>query len=144
MAEKNHLGLDKYQITIIKSNHAGTKPIRKLIEKAENKIKVAEEKRNAAIKAAQDKYEESVKELVAEAQAYKDQIAVLDKFTLETTKQACGLELTSQQVMDFIENPAAFEDYKHQLGLDNDLFKGKDDKGDNFPDNLPEKPESEE
>lgn len=120
MAEnKNHLGLDKFQVTVIKSNYNSTKPIRKLIEKADNKIQQANEKCEAAIKAAQEKYNETVKDLLAEVQAYKDQIAMLDKFTLETTKSACGLELTSEQVIEFLDNPAAFAAYKQEkLGTD--------------------------
>ena len=113
MAEtKNHLGLDKFQVTVIKSNYNSTKPIRKMIEKAQAKISSAKEKYNAAIEAAKNKYEESVKGTQNEVQAYQQQIDMLDKFTLETTKNACGLELTSEQVMKFLDNPTAFAAYK--------------------------------
>ena len=113
MAEtKNHLGLDKFQVTVIKSNYNSTKPIRKMIEKAQAKISSAKEKYNAAIEAAKAKYEESVKDTQNEVQAYQQQIDMLDKFTLETTKNACGLELTTEQVIEFLDNPAAFVAYK--------------------------------
>lgn len=115
MAEtKNHLGLDKFQVTVIKSNYNSTKPIRKMIEKAEAKTQAAFDKCQDAIKAAQDKYHETCDGLLAEIQTYKDQIAMLDKFALETTKNACGLELTTEQVIEFIDNPTAFAAYKQE------------------------------
>lgn len=126
MAEnKNHLGLDKFQVTVIKSNYNSTKPIRKMMEKANTKIFAADEKYQAALKVALDKYNETVKDLKAEVQAYKDQIAMLDKFTMETTKQTCGLELTSEQVMHFIDNPDAFAAYKASKE-GQDLFTNQD------------------
>ena len=115
MAEtKNHLGLDKFQVTVIKSNYNSTKPIRKMIEKAEAKTQAAFDKCQDAIKAAQDKYHETCDGLLAEIQTYKDQIAMLDKFALETTKNACGLELTTEQVIEFLDNPTAFAAYKQE------------------------------
>ena len=140
---KNHLGLDKYQVTVIKSNYNSTKPIRKLVEKAEAKIKVAEEKRNAAIKAAQDKYEESVKDLATEMQAYKEQINILDKFSMDTTKHSCGVELTSEQVIKFLDDEEAFKDFLQEKN-GNSMFDGKDDKEEDFPNDLPETQEPNE
>jgi prophage DNA circulation protein len=125
MAEtKNHLGLDKFQVTVIKSNYNSTKPIRKMIEKAEAKTQAAFDKCQDTIKAAQDKYHETCDGLLAEIQTYKDQIAMLDKFALETTKNACGLELTTEQVIEFLDNPTAFAAYKQEKqGVD--MFAGQ-------------------
>ena len=115
MAEtKNHLGLDKFQVTVIKSNYNSTKPIRKMADKIHAKLDAADIKYKAAIAAATEKYKASIAELQNEIAAYETQLNMLDKFTLETTKQACGLELTSEQVIKFLEDPAAFTAYKQQ------------------------------
>lgn len=115
MENKNHLGLDKFQLTIIKGNYSSIKPSLAKREKALKKIDEVTQK-------YKEKLEAAIASLKQEASAYDEQIAMIDKFTIETTQKACGIGLTTEQVMKFLEDPQAFKDYKHQLGLDNDMF----------------------
>ena len=115
MENKNHLGLDKFQLTIIKGNYSSIKPSLAKREKALKKIDEVTQK-------YKEKLEAAIASLKQETSAYDEQIAMIDKFTIETTQKACGIGLTTEQVMKFLEDPQAFEDYKHQLGLDNDMF----------------------
>lgn len=115
MENKNHLGLDKFQLTIIKGNYSSIKPSLAKREKALKKIDEVTQK-------YKEKLEAAIASLKQEASAYDEQIAMIDKFTIETTQKACGIGLTTEQVMKFLEDPQAFENYKHQLGLDNDMF----------------------
>lgn len=111
----NHLGLDKYQITVIKSNFNSTKPLRKMVEKVDEKISKAQAVLDKTIAAAQKKYQEAVGDIQGEAQVYKDQIALLDNFSIETTTKTCGIGLTSEQVVKFLDDKEAFEAYKASL-----------------------------
>lgn len=142
MAEnKNHLGLDKYQIAVIKSNFNSTKPIRKLIEKNEAKMKAAGERFEKAIAVAKEKYDNATKDLRDETQAYQTQIERLDQFTRSTTKQVCGLELSSEQVMEFLDNPTAYSCYVQKM-QGKDMFENQPETeeptDDCFPENLTE------
>lgn len=126
MAEqKNHLGLDKFQVTVIKSNYSATVPIRKMLKTAQAKMQTADEKYQEALKAAEAKHESAVADLRSEIQAYQQQIAAIDKFTIETTTSSCGIGLSSEQCMEFIKDPQAFEDYKQRIGMGGDLFEEK-------------------
>ena len=111
MDNKNHLGLDKFQVTIIKRNYASIKPLinkrNKVLEKISEVLK---------------KQQEVIDGLQKEVSMYTDQISVLDKFTNDITKQACGIELSSEQCLTFMESPEKFTEYKKTLGLDNGLF----------------------
>ena len=107
MAENNVLGLDKFQTTMIKRNYGIIKPIIAKREKAQKKID-DKQKELEALKQS----------LEAEINTYNEQISALDKFTLDTTKRFCGISLTSEQVIDFMENPEKFAEYKHEMGLD--------------------------
>lgn len=106
MANNNVLNLDKFQLTMIKRNYGIIKPIIAKREKAQKKI---DDK--------QRELDELKASLQAEINTYNDQISALDAFTLTTTKQACGIELSSEQALNFIENPEEFEVYKEKIGL---------------------------
>ena len=107
MAENNVLGLDKFQTTMIKRNYGIIKPIIAKREKAQKKID-DKQKELDTLKLS----------LEAEINTYNEQISALDKFTLDTTERFCGIGLTSEQVIDFMENPEKFAEYKHEMGLD--------------------------
>lgn len=116
MAEtRNHLGLDKFQLTIIKGNYASIKPSLTKRDKAYKKIEELTQK-------YKEKLEQAVTALRQEAEAYDEQIAMIDKFTVDVTIKSCGIGLTTEQVMTFIDDPVKFEDYKRELGLSDDLF----------------------
>lgn len=116
MAEtRNHLGLDKFQLTIIKGNYASIKPSLTKRDKAYKKIEELTQK-------YKEKLEQAVTALRQEAEAYDEQIAMIDKFTVDVTTKSCGIGLTTEQVMTFIDDPVKFEDYKRELGLSDDLF----------------------
>lgn len=123
MAETNVLGLDKFQLTIIKGNFNSTKPIRKLIDKVVVKAAALQQKETEEHNAIVAKYKDKLQAFNQEKEAYEKQIELLDKFTLEATKKTCGFALTTEQVMDFIENPEHFEAYKKTLGMGKDLFE---------------------
>ena len=78
-------------------------------------MKAAEEKYKKDIAAAKEKYDNATKDLRDEIQAYQTQIERLDQFTRSTTKQACGLELSSEQVMEFLDNPTAYSCYVQKM-----------------------------
>lgn len=115
METKNHLGLDKFQLTIIKSNYNSMKPSinkrAKILKKIEDTTKKYEEKLEAAISSLRN-----------EVAAYDEQITMLDQFTKDTTLKTCGITLTTEQVMEFCNNPEKFEEYKNSIGLGNSLF----------------------
>lgn len=129
---KNHMGLDKFQMTIIKGNYNNIKPILKKIEKAQAKIDQAKAK-----------YEEAVKDTQLEVDACKTQIELLDQFTLDTTKKACGISLSSEQVMNFLNDKESFNNYKRELG-GSDLFDNTQPQEAPFPTNLDAEPEETE
>lgn len=99
--EKN-LGLDRFQITVIRRTYGLIKPYISKREKAQKKLQDLE-----MAKAA----------LEAEIQMYDTQIQALNKPVTDITERFCGITLTSEQVMDFIENPEHFEAYKQELGI---------------------------
>lgn len=126
MAETNILGLDKFQLTIIKSNYNSTKPVRKLIDKVVVKAAVLQQKETEEHNAIVAKYKDKLQAFNQEKEAYEKQIELLDKFTLEVTEKTCGFALTTEQVMDFIDNPEKFEAYKQSLGVGKDLFENEE------------------
>ena len=106
--DKNHLGLDKFQLTIIKGNYASMKPSITKRDKALEKIQETTEK-------FKQKLESAVSALRQEANAYEEQIKMLDTFALEITKKTCGIALTTEQVIKFLENPEQWESYKKEV-----------------------------
>lgn len=120
MAENlNYLGLDKFQLTIIKGNYASIKPSITKRDKALKKIDETTQK-------YKEKLEEAIKSLKQEADAYNEQIAMIDKFTVETTLKSCGIGLTTEQVMDFLEHPEKFMEYKASV-LGEELFNQQEE-----------------
>ena len=94
----NVIGMDVFQTAAVKRNYQNVKPLIKERKKMEEKI--AELTKNVEIK--------------------KAQIAANDQHTGMITKETCGIALTSEQVMWFLEHPEEFEAFKaSQLGGDN-------------------------
>ena len=86
----NVIGMDVFQTAAVKRNYANVKPLIKERKKMEEKI--AELTKNLEIK--------------------KAQIAANDQHTGMITKETCGIALTSEQVMWFLEHPEEFEAFK--------------------------------
>lgn len=86
----NVIGMDVFQTAAVKRNYANVKPLIKERKKMEDKI--AELTKNLEIKRAQ--------------------IAANDQHTGMITKETCGIALTSEQVMWFLEHPEEFESFK--------------------------------
>ena len=86
----NVIGMDVFQTAAVKRNYMNVKPLIKERNKMEEKI--AELSRNLEIK--------------------KAQIAANDQHTGMITKETCGIALTSEQVMWFLEHPEEFEGFK--------------------------------
>ena len=122
METTNVMGLDKFQLSIIKGNYGSLKPIIAKKNKLMAKIEAATEKEEKAIQALKEKTQESLKELYKEVSVYDEQINALDNITKTHTQRACGMELTSEQVMQFLSNPDEFEQYKSSV-LGDDMFK---------------------
>ena len=92
----NVIGMDVFQTAAVKRNYANVKPLIKERKKMEEKI--AELTKNLEIK--------------------KAQIAANDQHTGMITKETCGIALTSEQVMWFLEHPDEFEAFKAAHGVD--------------------------
>ena len=109
MAEKkvNCLGLDKFQMAIIKRNYTTVKPLL-------NKRNKAKEKLDETIRKATEKYNEEVG--MADMQ-----IETFDKITKDYTKKSCGYELTSEQVAFFNDNPEKFDEFKQKNPLETEM-----------------------
>ena len=86
----NVIGMDVFQTAAVKRNYANVKPLIKERKKMEEKL--AELTKNLEIK--------------------KAQIAANDQHTGMITKETCGIALTSEQVMWFLEHPEEFEAFK--------------------------------
>lgn len=109
MTEKkvNCLGLDKFQMAIIKRNYTTVKPLL-------NKRNKAKEKLDEIIRKATEKYSEEVG-------MANLQIETFDNITKNYTKKSCGYELTSEQVMIFSDNHEKFEEFKQQHPLEAEM-----------------------
>ena len=109
MTEKkvNCLGLDRFQMAIIKRNYTTVKPLL-------NKKSKAREKLEEAIRKANEKYSEEVG--MADMQ-----IETFDNLTKDYTKKSCGYELTSEQVILFNDNPEKFEEFKQKNPLQSEM-----------------------
>ena len=92
----NVIGMDVFQTAAVKRNYANVKPLIKERKKMEEKL--AELTKNLEIK--------------------KAQIAANDQHTGMITKETCGIALTSEQVMWFLEHPEEFEAFKAAHGVD--------------------------
>lgn len=131
---KNALGLDKLQMSIIKNNYNSIKPILAKREKLQAKVEQAKTKLNEnkvklqefidkKLKEFQEKFEESIKETLEIMNAYNTQISAIDELTNSITLKACGLALSSEQCIKLENNPDAFEEFKQkQQGIPGDLF----------------------
>lgn len=86
----NVIGMDVFQTAAVKRNYQNVKPLIKERKKMEEKI--AELSKNLEIK--------------------KAQIEANDQHTGMITKETCGIALTSEQVMWFLEHPEEFEGFK--------------------------------
>lgn len=86
----NVIGMDVFQTAAVKRNYQNVKPLIKERKKMEEKI--AELSKNLEIK--------------------KAQIEANDQHTGMITKETCGIALTSEQVMWFLEHPEEFEAFK--------------------------------
>ena len=109
MSEKkvNCLGLDKFQMAIIKRNYSTVKPLITKRAKAWTKL-------DEAMKNAQKKYDEEVGLVDV-------QINTFDNITKEYTKKACGYELTSEQAVLFNDNPDLFDKYKEEHPIQTEM-----------------------
>ena len=114
MAEKkvNCLGLDKFQMAIIKRNYTTVKPLL-------NKRYKAKEKLDETIRKATEKYNEEVG--MADMQ-----IETFDKITKDYTRKSCGYELTSEQVVFFNDNPDKFDEFKQKNPLETEMNFNED------------------
>ena len=86
----NVIGMDVFQTAAVKRNFMNVKPLIKERRKMEEKI--AELTKNLEIK--------------------KAQIEANDQHTGMITKETCGIALTSEQVMWFLDHPEEFEAFK--------------------------------
>ena len=130
----NCLGLNQFQITVIKGNYNSIRPILAKRDKLAAKIETAAKKEEEAIAAIKKKTQETLGNTYAELGVYQSQIEAIDKFTIDITKQTCGIPLSSAQCLEFLETPEKFEEYKNSLGLGDDLFnsaKGTEEEVDN-------------
>lgn len=106
MSNNNALGLDRYQIAVIKRNYSILKPFITKRNKAQEKI---------------ENKKKELKELEASLQAEiatcNEQIEIIDKFTKDITEKSCGgIRLSSEQVMHYLEHP---EEFKNLSSTDN-------------------------
>ena len=92
----NVIGMDVFQTAAVKRNYANVKPL------------IKERK----------KMEEKLAELTKNLEIEKAQIAANDQHTGMITKETCGIALTSEQVMWFLEHPEEFEAFKAAHGVD--------------------------
>ena len=93
----NVIGMDVFQTAAVKRNYQNVKPL------------IRERK----------KMEEKIAELTKNLEIKKAQIEANDQNTGMITKETCGIALTSEQVMWFLEHPEEFEAFKAaQLGSD--------------------------
>lgn len=93
----NVIGMDVFQTAAVKRNYQNVKPL------------IRERK----------KMEEKIAELTKNLEIKKAQIEANDQHTGMITKETCGIALTSEQVMWFLEYPEEFEAFKAaQLGSD--------------------------
>ena len=86
----NVIGMDVFQTAAVKRNYMNVKPLIK--ERVKMEEKIAELSKNLEIK--------------------KAQIAANDQHTGMITKETCGIALTSEQVMYYLEHPEEFEAFK--------------------------------
>ena len=99
----NVIGMDVFQTAAVKRNYQNVKPL------------IRERK----------KMEEKIAELTKNLEIKKAQIAANDQHTGMITKETCGIALTSEQVMWFLEHPEEFEAFKAaQLGSDSNSEAG--------------------
>ena len=115
MTETNCMGLDKFQLAIIKGNYTSLKPIIAKKAKLQEKLTATSKKLEEAIKALQEKTAASLQDTIKEIEVYQEQINALDNITKTHTKRSCGLELTSEQVMEFLKDTVAFEEYRKSI-----------------------------
>lgn len=86
----NVIGMDVFQTAAVKRNYQNVKPL------------IRERK----------KMEEKIAELTKNLEIKKAQIEANDQHTGMITKETCGIALTSEQVMWFLEHPEEFEAFK--------------------------------
>ena len=99
----NVIGMDVFQTAAVKRNYQNVKPL------------IRERK----------KMEEKIAELTKNLEIKKAQIEANDQHTGMITKETCGIALTSEQVMWFLEHPEEFEAFKAaQLGSDSNSEAG--------------------
>jgi len=91
----NVIGMDVFQTAAVKRNYQNVKPLIKERKKMEEKI--AELSKNLEIK--------------------KAQIVANDQHTGMITKETCGIALTSEQVIWFLEHPEEFASFKAAHGV---------------------------
>jgi hypothetical protein len=91
----NVIGMDVFQTAAVKRNYANVKPLIK----------------------ERNKMEEKIAELTKNLEIKKAQIAANDQHTGMITKETCGIALTSEQVMWFLEHPEEFEAFKAAHGV---------------------------
>lgn len=85
----NHMGLDKYQTAAIKRNYQNIKPLLRKVDSLKKKIE----------------------DLDAQREALKEEITEVDNYTLNLSKKVTGHVLTSEQVVNFLENPTEWEKF---------------------------------
>lgn len=90
----NHMGLDKYQTAAIKRNYQNIKPLLRKVDSLKKKIE----------------------DLNAQKAALEEEITEVDNYTLNLSKKVTGHVLTSEQVVNFLENPTEWEKFVASQG----------------------------
>lgn len=90
----NHMGLDKYQTAAIKRNYQNIKPLLRKVDSLKKKIE----------------------DLDAQKATLEEEIIEVDNYTLNLSKKVTGHVLTSEQVVNFLENPEEWEKFVHANG----------------------------
>ncbi len=90
----NHMGLDKYQTAAIKRNYQNIKPLLRKVDSLKKKIV----------------------ELNSQKESIEKEITEVDNYTLNLSKKVTGHVLTSEQVVNFLENPEEWDGFIHTQG----------------------------
>lgn len=115
MDNTNILGLDKFQVTVIKSKYASMKPIITKRDKLAKKIEETTQK-------FKEKLDAALASIRQEEAAYNEQLDYDNQYAKDITQKTCGIALTTEQTIEFLENPGKFEEYKKSIGIGNGLF----------------------
>jgi hypothetical protein len=90
----NQMGLDKYQTAAIKRNYQNIKPLLRKVDSLKKKME----------------------ELNVQKESLEKEITEVDNYTLNLSKKVTGHVLTSEQVVNFLENPEEWEKFVASQG----------------------------